>query len=87
MEQIGSHWADFDDILYLSFLSKICQKIRFQLNMTRITVVLLEDIFIFMTIFRLILLVLGSISDKVVEKIKTYFMFRNFFKKIAPVIR
>jgi hypothetical protein len=26
MEQLGSHWTDFDEIWYLSYVSKICEE-------------------------------------------------------------
>jgi hypothetical protein len=29
MEQLGSHWTDFDEIWYLSFLKNLSRKFKF----------------------------------------------------------
>ena len=47
--------------------------------MTKITGTLHEDIFKFMTISRWILLRIKNISEKIVDQMKTHFMFNNFF--------
>jgi hypothetical protein len=43
MEQLGSHWMDFHEILYLSIFQKSVKKIEISLNLTRITHTLHED--------------------------------------------
>jgi len=47
--------------------------------MTKITGTLLEDEYTFLIVSRSIHLMMRNVSDKVVEKIKTHFLFNNFF--------
>jgi len=67
----------------------ICQKqFKFYWNLTRITSTLLDDQSKSFLISHWILLRKRNVSDKFVEKIKTHFMFRNFFfPKIVPFMR
>jgi len=43
MEQLGSHWTDFHEILYFDYLSKLTIKFKIHCNPTRITGTLDED--------------------------------------------
>jgi hypothetical protein len=45
MEQLGSHWNDFHEILYLIIFGKPLKKIQVSLNVTRITGFLEWEIF------------------------------------------
>ena len=36
MEQFGSHWTDFQDILYLIFFENLSRKFKFHYNLARI---------------------------------------------------
>jgi hypothetical protein len=48
VEQLGSHWLDFDWVWYLSiFFKKSVKKCRFNWNLTRIIGTLREDIYTF----------------------------------------
>ena len=46
-----------------------------------------EDIFTFMAKSRSVLLRMRNVSDKVMEKIKTHFMFNNCIPKIVQFMR
>jgi len=48
MEQLGSHWTDFNGIWYLSIFPQYLQNIRVSLDLTKITGTLHEDICTFM---------------------------------------
>jgi hypothetical protein len=86
-EQLGSHWTEFDLILYLSFSKHLSRKFKFHLKPTRITCTLNEDVVTFMTTSRLILLRIRHASSKTcIENKSTYFM-SNFFPKIVPFVR
>jgi hypothetical protein len=74
IEQIGSHWTDFDEICYLNFfffLAKI---------LTKLTGTFGEDVCTFMIISRRILLKRRNGLDKSCrENQNTHFVFSNFF--------
>ena len=78
MEQLRSHWADFHGIWYLSIFRKSVEKsqvsLKYENNST-----LHEDRCTFMVISCWILLRMRNVSDKFVQKIKTHFVFNNFF--------
>jgi len=44
MEQLGSHWTDFNGIWYLSIFKKYLEKIHVSLDLTIITGTLHEDL-------------------------------------------
>ena len=82
MQQRGSHWTEFDDILYLRFFQKFVENIQLLFNLTRVSGTLYENVCTFMTISHLILLKNRHVSDKVVEKIKTHILHSiTFFSK------
>jgi hypothetical protein len=79
MEQLGFHWREFHEISYLSIFRKSINKIKFQYNLTTITMNLDEDRHTFLIISHSILLGMRKVSDKVVEKIGTHFISKSFF--------
>jgi hypothetical protein len=70
--------------LNLVFFENLSRNFKFYSNLTRITCTLREDQCAFMITFRRILLIVRNVSEKVVWKIKTHFVFNNFFPKIVP---
>jgi hypothetical protein len=44
MEQLASHWTDFDEISYLSVFQECVEKIQVSLISARITATLYEDV-------------------------------------------
>jgi hypothetical protein len=77
VEQLGCHWADFHEILYLNVFSKICRE-----NSSVVKICLTCILFTFMTIFRRIILRMINILDKSCrENQNTHFMFNNFFSR------
>jgi len=80
MEQLGPHWTDFHEILYLRIFRNSAKKIKVCLNLIRITVTLHEDQYSFLIISLRILLEIRNISDKIsTENQNTQFMLKNFF--------
>ena len=87
MEQLGSHWAYFREILYLCILRK-CIKCTLRYNLKRITGILHEDQYAFLITSRRILLRMRNVSDKNRREIQnTHLILSNFFSNIAPVMR
>jgi hypothetical protein len=52
MEQLGSHWTDFDEALYLILFRKSVEKIQISLKSEKITGILHEDVSVFLTMSR-----------------------------------
>jgi hypothetical protein len=75
MEQLGSHWTDFYEILYLSIFRNSVDKIKFSLKSDRNNGTLHEDLCAFMIISRSVLLRMRNVSGKVAEKMKTHLLF------------
>ena len=76
MEQLGSHWSDFHESLYLSvFLKKKkVEKIHVSLKSDKITGTLHEDQETFLIVSRSVLKMRYLSDKKVVEKIKTHIL-------------
>jgi hypothetical protein len=70
MEQLGSHWTDFYEILYLDVFRKYVDKIKFSLNSENKNGTLHEDLCAFMIICRSDLLRMRNVSGRFVEKIR-----------------
>jgi hypothetical protein len=87
MEQLGSHWTDFDEIWYLSFFRKSVDKIQIFLKSDMRNGYLTWFYFTFMTISRWILLRMRNVLTKNCRKIKTQLMFSNFYPKIVLFMR
>ena len=62
----------------------LSRKFKVDWNLTRIRGTLDEDSYAFMVIPRSVLLRMRCFQTKVAEKIKTHFLFSNFFSKILP---
>jgi hypothetical protein len=75
MEQLGSHWTDFHEILYLSIFRKSVEEIQVPLKSDKNNgCTLREDLCTFMIISRWIFPRMKNVSDKVLEKIKTHIL-------------
>jgi len=75
------HWTDFHKTWYLGIFRKLPRKFTFHWNPTRITGTLHEDEYTFLIISLSFLLRMRNVV--VVEKIKTHFVFNNFFENSA----
>jgi hypothetical protein len=83
MEQLGPHWTEFREILYLGIFRIPVKKLLFHQNLTRITGTSHEDLCTFMIISRWILLRMRNVSDKSCrENQNTRFMLKKFFEKL-----
>ena len=91
VEQLGSHWTDFHEMLYLSIFRKSFVKIRVLLKSDKNKEYFTgRPIHIFFIISRSFLRRMRSVSDKLCrENQNTYFVFGNFFffQKIVPFVR
>jgi hypothetical protein len=80
MEQLGSQWTDFHEILYLSVFRKSVEKNQISLKSNENISTLHEDQHTFVIIFRSVLLRMGNVSDTSCRETQnTYFMFGNIF--------
>jgi len=64
VEQLGSHWMDFHEILFLSIFLKSVKKIKVLLKSDKNNGTLHEDQYIFLIMSRSVLLGMKSVSDK-----------------------
>ena len=91
MEERGSHWTDFHEILYLISFRKLSRKkITFRYIRTRIMITLHKDQYTFLIISRPVLLGMRNVPNKNCRGNKnTHFVFSNvlFFSIIVPVMR
>jgi hypothetical protein len=79
MEQVGSHWKDFHEILYGSVFRKCVVKIKVSLSLTRIAGNLRKDRYTFFIISLSVRLRTGTVSNKsCTENQNTHFMFNIF---------
>ena len=79
---IRSNSTNFREILYLCIFSKnLSRTCKFHWNPTRITGTLHEDLHTFVIISRCILLRMGNVSYRIVQKIKPIFLLNNFSRK------
>jgi hypothetical protein len=84
MEQLNSHWTDFDEISYSRLFRKPVEKTKVLLKFDKSNGTLLEDIFIFMTISCWFLLRMRNVLNKICRENKnTHFMSSDFFPKIV----
>ena len=82
MEQLDSHWTDFDEFWYFRFFLKSVEKIQVYLKSGKNNGYFTQRFFTFMTISRLIPLTLRNVLDKSCrENQNTRFMFNNIFRK------
>jgi hypothetical protein len=88
MEQLCSHWTDFNEILYLIIFEKLSTNFKFHQNRTRKTGTLHGDQYTCLIISRSVLRRMKNISEKFCrENYNTHFVFSNFFSKILPFMR
>ena len=80
MEQLGSHWADFHEIWYLRIFRKSVAKIQVSLKSDKNKGYFTwRPTYIFLSYLAHFFLEWEMFQTKVVEKIKTHFMFSIFF--------
>jgi len=83
MEQLGTQWTGFHEIRYFIIFRKSVEKIQMSLKSDRITGTLLEaDRYSFLSVSRLILLRIRNVSNRLVDKSKTHFVFATFFENL-----
>ena len=88
MEQFGSHWMDFHEILYLSIFRKTADKCLVSLIFDNNNGTLPEDTYTFLITSRSVLFRMRNVSDKFYRgNQNTHFMFNNFFSKIVLFMR
>jgi hypothetical protein len=69
MEKLGSRWTDFHEILYVRISRKSVVKIKFDLNLTRMTGILHEYLCKFTVTSRGVLLRMRNVSNTLLEEI------------------
>jgi hypothetical protein len=82
--KLGSHWADFHEILYLSIFRRSVEKVKVLLKSDKHKCTLHEDVCTFVVVSRWILLRTINVSDRCFrENQNTHFTLNNFFTKIV----
>jgi hypothetical protein len=85
MEQLGSHWANFPEILNGVIFKKSVEKIKNSLISDKNNGYFTEAVCTFVIIYRSVLLRMRNVSDKCSTQIQnTYFMFNNFLSENGP---
>ena len=80
MEQLGYHWTDFHEILYLSIFRKFAQKNKISLQSDNNNGTLREDRYTILIIPHLVRLRVRNVSDECCrENPQTPFMLNKFF--------
>jgi len=80
MEQLGSDWKDFDEILYFSIFRKSVEKIQVSLNSDKNNGTLQADLCMLLIVSRSVLFRMRNVLDKSYrENENTHFIYRNFF--------
>jgi len=73
MQQLGSHWTDFHEILYLSIFRKSFEKFQVSLKSDKNNSTLHEDQYTFLSYLAQLFLERKMFRTKVVEKLETHF--------------
>jgi len=81
MEQLGSHWTDFHQTGYLSIFGRSVEKIQDSLKSDKSNGYFTRRPINFLSYLAQFFLESEIFQTKFVEKIKTHFMFSNFFPK------
>ena len=81
VEQHGSHWTDFHEILYLCIFENVQTKFKIHYNATSIRVLYMKTYVHLWSYLALFFLEWEMFSADFVEKIKTHFIFNNGFRK------
>jgi len=80
MEQLGSHWKNFHEILYFNIFRKSVDKIPVSLKSDKNDGTSHEDLCTFTETSRWIVLGLRNVSDKIYRQNQnTHFVWNNFF--------
>jgi len=79
MEQLGSHWTDFYEILYFSIVRKYFENIQVSLKSDKNKGTLHEDRFTFFIISRSVLRMINVSDKRYRENQNTDFMLSKFF--------
>jgi hypothetical protein len=87
LQKIGSHWTDFYGISFWRIFENMSKKYGFHPNQWIMSGTLHEEVHTLMIMFRSIFLERDTLQTKVIQKIKTHFVFNNFFSKILPFMR
>jgi hypothetical protein len=87
MEQLGSHWTDFQKNWYSSIFRKFVENIQASLRSDRIMGNLHEDQYTFWSSVFDFFIEWDMFQTKVAEKIKTRFLCSITFFKILPLMR
>jgi hypothetical protein len=86
MEIFGSHWKGFHDIWHKNVFQKSIEKIQVSLKSDKNNSYLNTDLCKFMVIPRWILLRMRIVSDRIIQKVKTYILCQEIFcSKIRAV--
>ena len=81
MEQIGSHWTDFHEILYLSIYKKFCREIKVSLKFDKKGVLYVKTCVRLWQYVAQFFLEWKVFKARVVQKIKTHFLFKKRFSE------
>jgi hypothetical protein len=88
VEQLGTHWTNYDEILYLRLSRKSVQKTKLSLEFDTNNGYFTWRFITCMTFRRWIFLRMRNVSNKSCTDNETpHFMFGNFFPKIVPFMR
>jgi hypothetical protein len=86
MEQLGSHWMDFHEILYLSIFQKSVEKIQVSLKYTINKGTIHKDQYTFLILSHSVLLRMRNISDiSCRENQHTHFILKELFIKNCAI--
>jgi hypothetical protein len=88
LEQLGSHWTDFHEILYMSILRQSVENTQISLKFDKNNGYFSwRPLYMLLIVFRSFFLAWEMFQIKVVEKIKTNILFSiTFFSKIVLLI-
>ena len=78
---------EFSRNLVLVFFENLQRKFEFHLNLTEVTGTLNKDQCLFIIMSLSAVPRMRNVSDKIIEKIKTHFMFSNFFSEHVLFMR
>jgi hypothetical protein len=79
MEQLGSHWTEFNKIWYLSIFQKLVEKIQISFKSDNNNGALHGKQYTFLIISRLLFLRMRKVSEKIWREIKIHILYSIFF--------
>lgn len=86
MEHLCPNWTDFHE-WYFWIIQKYVRKIKIRLKSDKKSGTSHADLCTFIRIYRSILLRMRNVLENFVERIKTHFIFKNYFLKIIPFMK